>query len=376
MTHGRIAQLDVPQLAPVNAGELCELAASGLAPMFDAERQLFCYRLNRTQQGLVREGLSHRYTIMALLGLHRYQAQGGRVLIDTRAAVSSLLHDTSWINNLGDLGLLLWLCALASPEHLEETYSNLDVQGAPSLFREYRERRTMELSWFLSGLAHAGAVRGQKLAGLGDLAGKVYELLKDNQGSAGAFGHLFSKGTLGGFVRGRMGSFADQVYPIYALAKFAEAFEARAALGQAQKCADAICRVQGALGQWWWHYHSQTGRVVEHYPVYAVHQHGMAPMALFALSEASRRDFSEPSLKGLRWIAGDNELALDLRVASAGIVWRSLYHGRTYRKNLRNALTFAGATARETTDDLRVKFECRPYELGWLLYAFAGRAAC
>ena len=357
----------------VDLGQLCELAANGLVPMFDAERQLFCFRLKRTRHGMVQEGHSPRYTIIALLGLHRYQAPGLCSRIDTGAVLAGLLRDTAWISNMGDLGLLLWLCALASPERLEEVYSSLNVKSALSHFRGSGGRATMELAWLLSGLAHAGSVQGQKLPDLSELAVKTYRLLEENQGAGGSFGHLFRNVTLTGLVRGRIGSFADQVYPIYALAKFASVFQIHRALTGAQRCADAICRVQGAWGQWWWHYHSHTGRIIEHYPVYAVHQHGMAPMALFALTEATQIDFSEPVYKGLRWIAGDNELALDLRAASAGVVWRGVRHRRMHRKYFRNAMSFFGFPGDEPAADLKIKFECRPYELGWLLYAFAPR---
>ena len=47
----------------------------------------------------------------------------------------------------------------------------------------------------------------------------------------------------------------------------------------ASACAKHMCELQGPQGQWWWHFDIRTGRVVEHYPVYAVHQDSMAPMA-------------------------------------------------------------------------------------------------
>jgi hypothetical protein len=55
---------------------LVSLAARGLVAMFDADKQLFCHRLLRTEQGLVREGLSPRYTIMTLLGLRELEMAG------------------------------------------------------------------------------------------------------------------------------------------------------------------------------------------------------------------------------------------------------------------------------------------------------------
>jgi len=143
----------------------------------------------------------------------------------------------------------------------------------------------------------------------------------------------------------------------------------------ARSCAEAISRLQGPQGQWWWHYDSITGRVFGKYPVYSVHQHGMAPMALFAIAEATRLDFTEPIYKGLQWITRENELSCELEDEAANLIWRCIYHGNKFKENIRRVLTLYGSWGdRGSLEDLRVNFECRPYELGWLLYAFAGRA--
>jgi hypothetical protein len=232
----------------------------------------------------------------------------------------------------------------------------------------------MELAWFLSGLAHAALAGGHELPDLSDLAQKTFSLVAANQGKHGTFGHSARSRSVQGAIRGRIGSFADQVYPIYAFAKFGEAFQHRAALEQAQRCAEAICHAQGALGQWWWHYDTLTGKVLQRYPVYAVHQHGMAPFALFALADVAGLDFSRPICKGLGWIYGKNELALDLRDESSNLVWRSLYRRNAAGTYLRELVDFlTGIPGPVLAGNLRIKLECRPYELGWLLYAFAGR---
>ena len=51
-------------------------------------------------------------------------------------------------------------------------------------------------------------------------------------------------------------------------------------------------------------------------------------MALYALSEATGRDFSQEIFTGLDWIAGRNELHLDMRDEASSVVWRCLYHGK------------------------------------------------
>ncbi len=374
MTNSRTAEtIDMClTMASPDADQLCELAVKGLVSMFDAESQLFCFRLKQTRHGLIREGLSHRYTIIALLGLHRLVGAGRRSPIDVRPVLDSLLRDYAWIDNLGDIGLLLWLCALVSPERLIEVRSGVRMDTALGRFRGARQGHTMELAWFLSGLAHAGLSNPQQLPDLADLAMNTCRLLTNNQGDQGIFGHLARKSSLAGALRGHIGSFADQVYPIYALTKFVEAYRLQTALDRARNCAEAICRAQGPQGQWWWQYDSSTGRVFEKYPVYSVHQHGMAPMALCVVGEAAQMDFSSSVRKGLSWITANNELDSDLRDPASGIIWRSICAKKRYNAYLRGLSSLLGYHAyTESVSDLMVKSECWSYELGWLLYAFA-----
>ena len=57
--------------------ELLSLAARGLVAMFDADKQLFCHRLLRAEQGIVREGLSR---IGEPRGRQRAQVDAGEPL--------------------------------------------------------------------------------------------------------------------------------------------------------------------------------------------------------------------------------------------------------------------------------------------------------
>jgi hypothetical protein len=347
--------------------ELMDVAIRGLEPMFDPEKRLFCYRLRQTSQGLVREGISPRYTIMTLLGLLRAESAGFQCALNIPATVARLLSDTAWLDNIGDLGLLLWLCARSSEEHLTRFYAMFDLERAFERYPDANRRPTMELSWFLAGLAHASGTGLKCPPALARLANDTYRLLLENQGVHGIFGHVGRRSSLAGIVRGRVGSFADQVYPIYAMAHFAQVYEQKEAWQNAFHCASAICRLQGPLGQWWWHYDSVTGRVVEQYPVYSVHQHGMAPMALFALQDKGNADFGEQIYKGLGWISGANELQQDLEHA-AGVIWRCIRPSQasSYAARIRTLLG-----KEQNLGAMEILFECRPYELGWLLYAHA-----
>jgi hypothetical protein len=353
------------------ARRLTALAVKGLVPMFDPEKQLFCFKLKKTATGALREGLSRRYTMITLMGLHQLEESGENSPVEIMPVFDGLLTKIGWVDNIGDLGLLLWLCALVAPQRLKEVAHRLDVKSALARFRDARHGNTMELAWFLSGLSHASLASPEQLADLRDLAVETYRLLRKNQGEQGIFAHVAKSENVVDIFRKRIGCFADQVYPIYAITKFWQAFQYEKAAEKALDCALAICEAQGPLGQWWWHYDSSNGRVVGRYPVYSVHQHGMAPMVLFALGEAIQSDFSPWIYKGIQWIA-DNELDFNMEDTSANVIWRCIA-GSTAQRYWRAAM--AKLTRREDgpSGRINVLFECRPYELGWLLYAFAGR---
>lgn len=340
--------------------------------MLDPGNALFCARYVRTNDGLVRVGHSPRYTIMTLLGLRERELSGRNTPFETHKIFASFVRDTSWINGIGDLGLLIWLIAEYDPDQLGVVFTDFDLKSALNRFPDGRRRSTTELSWFLAGLSHAAMTSSLTADRVRDLALETHALIRKNQGPSGFFGHLATRGSVAGFVRGRIGSFADQIYPVYSFSKYAEAFSKEGALDQAKKCAWAICEAQGKLGQWWWLYDSLTGRVSNRYPVYSVHQHAMAPMGLFALEKAAGVDFQENIARGLRWIYGANELGKDMRDLRNNLVWRCIRPKNKNAKYWDTALSFVRKPDSEAPPGaLEILYEDWPYELGWLLYAFS-----
>jgi len=355
------------QNAHTHVRHLVDLAVRGLPQMFDENAGMFCNKLKKTAGKLVPEGVSPRYTAMTLMGLHRLEQNGVASPLRVQPVVERFLANTNWVNNIGDLGLMLWLGARVAPEQIGKLEWHFQIPTALDRFASAREGNTMHLAWFLAGLSGC-CQASTNPESLRKVARETYHLLIQNQGGHGYFGHLASQGTLKGRIRGHIGSFADQVYPIYGMSQFNLAFGDESALVRARKCALAICQAQGPLGQWWWHYDSRNGGVFEQYPVYSVHQHGMAPMALFALSKASGESFDSWIYKGLGWIDGRNELSANMEDASANVVWRCIRQSRLKRFSS----AFLGTRRKgQVSADLTVLFECWPYELGWLLYALA-----
>ena len=106
---------------PVQLGELTALAAAGLRPMLDPVSNLFCHRMVRTRSGMVREGVSLRYTAIVLLGLHRLKCCGKQLPVEIQPILDALLQKGAWLDNIGDVGLVLWLLAEIAPDRLNES---------------------------------------------------------------------------------------------------------------------------------------------------------------------------------------------------------------------------------------------------------------
>jgi hypothetical protein len=351
------------------------LALRGLARMYRPGEGLFAFRVRPVGEGIVREGFSRRYTAIALIGLAgeeesaRAEVLGGRSLHDVAA---TLLADVPGMDNLGDVALSLWAArAVSYPDRRPAWERLLALRPQEGL------RPAVELAWALAALCQDTEVP----------AGELRHVLARRLVSAlGARSTLFPHvvGANGSALRSHVACFADLVYPIHALSQYFKRSGDAAALEAATRCARQVCRLQGAAGQWWWHYDERTGEVLETYPVYAVHQDAMAPMALFALQEAAGLDFRPAIAQGLAWLERSPELeGGSLLDARADLIWRKVARrepGKLSRYLQAGASWVHPGLRTPGLDRLfpprAVDFEDRPYHLGWLLHAWpAARAA-
>jgi hypothetical protein len=353
-------------------GHLHALALNGLVSMFDEKLGLFCFIRKLSDSQIMNAGFSRRYSLMALLGLQRLKSYGAAVPLPINLILDRIADSWGKLDDAGDFGLLLWTSALASPSRMELLLDQHDPDHISYKCRDVRAGMTTELAWLLTGLSYA-ALHSRMPNSWSALARQVHENLIDNCGPSGLFGHRSNRSLQTPF-RARIGCFADQAYPIYALSLFAQAFNEKSALNIARRCGEAIIRLQGDMGQWWWQYDSLKGEVVGRYPVYSVHQDGMAPMALRALSKAADISFDEPIEKGLEWISGRNELGFNMLDPQRDLIWRAIRPSKWIigSEMLRRMCRFPFSSYPQ---GLSVWYECRPYHLGWLLYAFADRMA-
>ncbi|VVB68314.1 Uncharacterised protein [Candidatus Norongarragalina meridionalis] len=158
-------------------------------------------------------------------------------------------------------------------------------------------------------------------------------------------------------------SFNNIVYPIHALSRYCLKSGDSATEKKLRAASEGLLGLQGTLGQWWWTYDS-AGGVAQRYPVYAVHQDGMAVMALRMASRVfpDMKPEAEAAItRGIAWLRGGNELGESLVDEKRGVIWRSIRCPPIVQKINRFLPWFPEF-------GLRIKRESRSYHYGWLLY--------
>lgn len=348
---------------------LRELALSGLRRMYRPDAGCFAFRFRRADPAPVLEGRSTRYTAVALVGLAAAGADVARDVLSgaTLGEVAErLVADFDRMDDIGERALTLWAC---------RALGHVGTGAALDALRRADPVAcacpTVELAWCLTALSLDGETADAALAD-----GVAERLMASFRDGADLFTHR-PAGAPASRLRGHVACFADLVYPIQALAHYHRATGSARALGLARRCADRMCRTQGDAGQWWWHHDVRTGKVIEGYPVYSVHQDSMAPMALFDLADACGDDHRDAIDRGLDWLVHAPEIDGSLVDTDAGVIWRKV--ARRERGKLTRA---ARALSTRIHPALRppapfaprsIDWESRPYHLGWILYAWHNR---
>ncbi|MEV6596533.1 hypothetical protein AB0M36_06635 [Actinoplanes sp. NPDC051346] len=319
-------------------------------------------------------GTSLRYAAIVALGVSRLPADARPALLGGHRLdefVALLVRRQAASRNLGDIALIAWCAARTGHPLLPDAIRRLrefDRGTAP----EY----VVESAWVVSALAEARAQIDVEV----ELALARRRLLDCVLPGSPVFPHVTGPGLVRSY-RDHVSCFADQVYPVQALARLHRSGDDPVALAAARTTAEQICRLQGPGGQWWWHYDARTGAVIEGYPVYSVHQHAMAPMALLDLTEAGGGDYGEPIRRGLRWLLRPDELGdagEPLLLDDEGLTVRKVHRGdpRKIVRGLHAVTTRARSGLRLPVVDrvyrpTSLDRECRPYEFGWLLFTWS-----
>lgn len=370
ITNGRLAKSKSRSWHNIEL--LCTTAKKGLANYYFGKGFLEGDPNFDNDEDRLKMAWNLRYIIMAQIGIRRWlhSCSDNTQLPDFWEYILSRSYK---INNAGDLGLAIWAGVESNADDCrtfaEKLVSNWGRLG--------KACNAVELAWVLQGVVRFSQ-RQPMTNGMTDLLKDACHKLMGLYCRDTA---LFAKHRRRSFreaISRRIACFADQVYPILALASYGRHFNDSMSVDAAVAVADTICRLQGPRGQWWWHYDVNTGIVAEEYPVFSVHQDGMAPMALLAIDKVAGTNHRSYVEKGLTWLNKQNELNVTMLMAERGVIWRNIHRrevGKMYRL-ARSVLLTAGCDrahrlAGRNLFGYAVNKECRPYHLGWILYAWA-----
>jgi len=346
------------------------MAIQALPRMYCADQRLFAFRLRKNGCQDVREGISRRYTAIVLIGLaEESQNVAAEVLGGHRPedVCTRLIEDIDQMSDLGEVALTTW-----AARALRHSNAPAAIRALRRMEPWLRPYPTVSLSWALAALvADGGDVTDMAQAQM-----TARTLLASFRPESGIFPHTSPGGKIPR-LRAHVSCFADLVYPIQALSYYHLATGDAPAAGAAVRCAAHTCQLQGSAGQWWWHYDVRTGRVLERYPVYAVHQHAMAPMALFVLARACGRDHGASIARSLRWLDEPEENTGSLIDTGHQVIWRKVARREPRRlvRGLQAVASCLHPSLRAPAVDIlfppvAIDYETRPYEMGWILHAW------
>ncbi|AWL98470.2 hypothetical protein [Bradyrhizobium ottawaense] len=357
--------------APLSNSPLVNYALQGLERCWlPAERRWsHVYHLDRPASP--HESLPHSdvfYTLNVLLGMSRVAKLPADIDLPEIFYRNAMKLTALPVRKYA-FGMALWAAAelrLPIPEPVRR-----ELKAVLSDQSRWHAFRAQDLGMLLTGVI-AQAREGEKewLC----FAGPLYRFLKERfHGDSGLFFDAPS-----GFRR-RFASFATQTYLSIACYQYGEFTGDASALVMADTCVRDLIALQGPQGEWPWFFDATSGRILDFYEIYSVHQYGMAPALLEWAERFGRRGAREALVKGFNWVLGQNQLGRTMLVPELNLTIRSQVRKGELTTKAPRVLRAIKNVWRESGGELidrqnvGVRLECRSYELGWILWSFGRR---
>src|SRR5206468_5926508 len=119
-------------------------------------------------------------------------------------------------------------------------------------------------------------------------------------------------------------SFGSTVYYLRALYEYGTTFDHRISLELFDRAVQSMIDVQGPLGEWPWLIDVASGRPVDPYPIFTVHQDSMSMLFLHPALDRGAPRAREAIARSLAWVAGENEVATPMIRREPIVAYRSL----------------------------------------------------
>lgn len=356
---------------PSQNAHLVEYALKGLCQCWLPEHGRWSHVYHLDRSASPNESLPHSdvfYTLNVLLGMSRVAK------VPASINLPEIFHrNVVCLTNLPvpryAFGMALWASAMLEVESPEKVVRKLKMLLTDQT--QWETFRAQDLGMLLTGVIAQAKAGAKEWA---PFAGPLFRFVKERyQGGSG----LFFDAPSG--LRRRFASFAAQIYLSIACYHYGEFASDSSALEMATACVRKLIASQGPQGEWPWFFDAVSGRVLDFYEIYSVHQYGMAPALLEWAERYDVRGARDALIKGFKWVLGENQLGRSMLVPELGLSIRSQTreHELTTKapRALRAVKNLVLGHQSGLIDRSRVglRLECRSYELGWILWSFGRR---
>ncbi|QIO98917.1 hypothetical protein [Bradyrhizobium symbiodeficiens] len=266
-------------------------------------------------------------------------------------------------------GVALWTSAELGVTLPDEILRH--IEGLVADRNQWRSFRAQDLGMIIAGVV-AQAKTDRKWT---PKAAELVQFLLDRYYSPSG---LFFDAAQG--PRRRFASFATQTYLLLACYTYGELTNDSRLIEIANATTRKLIGLQGPAGEWPWFFDATSGRVLDFYEVYSVHQYGMAPAFLEMAEQHGVQEARDAICKGFRWVLGQNQLSKSMLVPDLHLSIRSQVRrgelkskGPRVMRSIGSALLQRDASLIDPSE-IELRLECRSYELGWILWSFGSRS--
>ena len=354
---------------------LLNQAVAFLEEVYDSERGLFPASTSLVDGRYVStfdEPRALRYSINCLLGLKQAALKGvaSPLVRDVDELVERFLaQNYPRVRNHGDLGLLLVLLADGFEADPAEDALQRIVEAAER--EEIDALPLQDVCWMLWG---AVALARNEVAGSAPVAHQLFRALH-----RGFFNRdsLLPHHTKRLWRRNSV-SFGGVVYFLRVLHEYADCFGDEYAATLFRFGVGRVLDIQGSRGEWPWMIDVNAAGVIDRYPVYSVHQDSMSMLFLLPALDLGLPGVRESIERSYAWVLGDNEISTPMVMEEPFFRYRALERRGGLQRPRRYARSLPGVVriARRRlahAGGVRINRECRSYEMGWVVYVWAGR---
>ena len=345
-----------------------------LENFYNEKLGLFSYSA-RYEKGTYQNDFSHplayRYTINCLAGIQRVHQVHPEAWDFDGLLEAFLSKQGQAVKKPSDHGFLL--SVLADAQHDRTNAQFHEVQQLVDDRKLFLSLTLQDVCWLLSGVT-TYARKYQSDEGKA-LAQKAFKLIHTHYLNRNTMlpVHSLSK-YRNGFV-----SFGGITYFLKAMAEYSQAFSDRYAETLFKEGVRLVIDFQGKQGEWAWFYNANKSRILDWYEVYSVHQAAMAMLFLLPAVDMGVVEARDAVINSYRWLFGENELNAPMITDNPYFSYRSIRRKESYSREKRYARsvlsTLTGTSAKRiAASELEINTECRSYETGWTLYAWADRS--